>query len=143
MLTTLQKTIRPASAFMALALWVSASLPCAAAVEWEFLKSLNTDSRPLDVAASADGKLVFVLTENGIVFIFGADGTPLDRIAVGPQAERIAVDPEGERLYVTNRSAKRVDVVQIDTLREINLSGAPFKGREKAPVVIAVFSDFQ
>jgi DNA-binding beta-propeller fold protein YncE len=95
------------------------------------------------VAVSADGKLVFVLTENGTVFIFGADGTPIDRIAVGPQAERIAVDPEGERLYVTNRQAKRVDVVQIDTLREINLADAPFKGKEKAPVVVAVFSDFQ
>jgi hypothetical protein len=44
---------------------------------------------------------------------------------------------------VTNRETRRVEIVQIDILREINLSGAPFKGREQAPVVIAVFSDFQ
>jgi len=143
MLTTLRKAIQPLTALVALALLISSNAPGSAAVEWELLKSLNTDSRPLDVAVSADGKLVFILTENGTVFIFGADGTPIDRIAVGPQAERIAVDPEGERLYVTNRQAKRVDVLQIDTLREINLSGAPFKGKEKAPVVVAVFSDFQ
>jgi hypothetical protein len=116
--------IQPLAALVALVLLISSNAPCSASVEWELLKSLNTDSRPLDVAVSADG-------------------TPIDRIAVGPQAERIAVDPEGERLYVTNRQAKRVDVVQIDTLREINLSGAPFKGQEKAPVVLAVFSDFQ
>jgi hypothetical protein len=115
----------------------------AAEVEWEILKSLNTESRPIDVAVSADGRSVFALTEDGTVFIFGADGAPAGQFAVGPQAERIAVDPEGERLYVTNRQTKRVDVVQIDILREINLAGAPFKGREKAPVVIAVFSDFQ
>ena len=115
----------------------------AAEFEWEFLKSLNTGARPIDVAVSADGRSVFVLTEDGTVFLFGADGVPTGQIAVGPQAERIAVDPEGERLYVTNRQAKRIDVVQIDPLHAINLSGAPFKGREKAPVVIAVFSDFQ
>ena len=143
MLAMLQKIIQPLSSLVAGVLLISSNAPCSAAVEWELLKSLNTDSRPLDVALSADGKLVFVLTENGTVFIFGADGTPIDRIAVGPQAERIAADPEGERLYVTNRQAKRVDVVQIDTLREINLADAPFKGKEKAPVVVAVFSDFQ
>jgi len=143
MFIMLRNTIQPLTALVALTLLMFSNAPCSAAVEWELLQSLNTDSRPLDVAVSADGKSVFVLTENGTVFIFSADGTPIDRIAVGPQAERIAVDPEGERLYVTNRQAKRVDVVQIDTLREINLSGAPFKGKEKAPVVLAVFSDFQ
>lgn len=123
------------------------SLPSGAApaaeVEWEFLKGLSTVSRPLDVALSADGRQVFVLAEDGTVSIFGADGSPAGQITVGPQAERIAVDPDGERLYVTNRQAKRVDVVRIDTVHAIHLSGAPFKGHEGAPVVIAVFSDFQ
>jgi DNA-binding beta-propeller fold protein YncE len=143
MLKTFRDTLPPRIARIALALLVFSNAPCSAGVEWEILKSLNTDSRPLDVAVSADGKSVFVLTENGTVFIFGADGTLVDRMSVGPQAGRIAADPEGERLYVTNRQSNRVEVVQIDTLREIRLSGAPFKGREKAPVVIAVFSDFQ
>jgi DNA-binding beta-propeller fold protein YncE len=143
MIATLRNITRPPAVLVALALLTACAVPSSAAVEWELLKSLDTDSRPLDVAASADGKLVFVLTEKGTVFIFGADGTLIDRIAVGPQAERIAADPEGERLYVTQRQTKRVDVIQIDTLREINWSGAPSKGPEKAPVVIAVFSDFQ
>lgn len=125
------------------ALALSSSAASAAEIEWELLKGLNTASRPLDVALSADGRQVFVLTEDGTVSIFGADGIPAGQITVGPQAERIAVDPDGERLYVTNRQAKRVDVVRIDTVHAINLSGAPFKGNEKAPVVIAVFSDFQ
>ena len=46
-------------------------------------------------------------------------------------------------MYVTSRQGKRVDVVQIDYVRDILLAGAPFKGSERAPVTIAVFSDFQ
>jgi DNA-binding beta-propeller fold protein YncE len=141
MLSFLRSTPRILAAAVALALSYSAAP--AAEIEWEFLRGLNTGSRPLDVALSADGKQVFVLTEDGTVFLFGADGTPTGQIAVGPQAERIAVDPDGERLFVTNRQAKRVDVVQIDILRTISLTEAPSKGNENAPVVIAVFSDFQ
>lgn len=114
-----------------------------AEVEWKVLRRLDADSPPLDVAASSDGRMVFVLTERGTVHIFDADGGALGQIAVGAQAERIAADPEGDRLYVTRRQPKRVDVVQIDIRREIGVSGAPFKGPEKAPVVVAVFSDFQ
>ncbi|MCU0604123.1 MAG: hypothetical protein MUC33_15845 [Desulfobacterales bacterium] len=114
-----------------------------AALEWEILKSLNTGARPVDVAVSADGKSVFVLTDDGIVSIYTGDGALTDKITVGGQAERIAVAPDGDRLYVTQRQGRRVDVIQLDYVREINLSGAPFKGREQAPVTIAVFSDFQ
>jgi hypothetical protein len=36
-----------------------------------------------------------------------------------------------------------VDVVQIDFVRDIVLTGSPAKGPERAQVTIAVFSDFQ
>ena len=129
------------AAAVMLTVFIPAVLP--GAVEWEILKSLDTGARPLDVAVSADGKSIFVLTENGQIWIYSNEGTLAGKITVGPQAERIAVDPDGERLYVTNRPNKRVDVILVDVIRDINLSGAPFKGSEKAPVAIAVFSDFQ
>ncbi len=136
-------TLRTLTAFIALAVLAAVAGPCPAAVEWEVLKSLTTGARPLDVAVSADGKLVFVLTEDGAVSIFTGEGVLADKITVGGQAERIAVAPDGERLYVTQRQSRRVDVIQLDYVREVNVSGAPFKGNEKAPVTIAVFSDFQ
>lgn len=126
-----------------LALFVAPPGPCRAALEWEMLKSLNTAARPVDVAVSADGKSVFVLTEDGVVSIYTGDAAPVEKINVGAAAERIALAPDGERLYVVNRAGKRIDVIQLDYVREISLSGAPFKGPEKAPVTIAVFSDFQ
>lgn len=128
---------------LVLALLVASAGPCRAALEWEILKSLNTGARPVDVAVSADGKSVFVLTDDGVVSIYTGDGALTEKITVGSQAERIAVAPEGDRLYVAQRQGRRVDVIQLDYVRQINLTGAPFKGSEKAPVTIAVFSDFQ
>jgi hypothetical protein len=126
-----------------LTLLMAAAGPCPAAVEWQILKSLNTGARPVDVAVSADGKSVFVLTDDGTLSIYSSDGALTEKISLGYPAERIAVAPDGERVYVTPRQGQRVDVVQLDYVRPINVSGAPFKGAEKAPVTIAVFSDFQ
>lgn len=125
------------------ALLMSSTALSAAAVEWEIIKSLNTGARPVDVAVSADGRSVFVLTDDGALSIYTSDGALTEKISLGYPAERIAVAPDGERIYVTARQGKRVDVVQLDYVREINVSGAPFKGSEKAPVTMAVFSDFQ
>ena len=144
MLTILRKSLRVLTVLGVLSFCCSAA-PAgeSAPIEWEVLNRLDTGARPIDVAVSADGRSVFVLAEDGRVHLFEADGNLVGQISVGAQAERIAVDPEGERLYVTNRETRRVEIVQIDILRQISLSGAPFKGLEQAPVVIAVFSDFQ
>jgi DNA-binding beta-propeller fold protein YncE len=138
-----RNTIRPLAALIAWALLMFPTAPSSATIEWEIIKGLDIGARPLDMAVSADGKSVFVLSEDGVISIFTGDGALTEKINVGTQAERIAVAPDGERLYVTHRQGKRVDVVQLDYVRDINLSGAPSKGREKAPVTIAVFSDFQ
>ncbi len=36
-----------------------------AVVEWDIQKTIKMDKSPVDVAVSADGKLIFVLTETG------------------------------------------------------------------------------
>jgi len=130
-------------AAVCLALLLAPAAPGLAAADWEVIRSMNTGSRPLDVAVSVDGRSVFVLTEDGALSVYTPDGALTDRFQLGKDAERIAVAPDGERVYVTSRQGKRVDVVQIDYVRDIHLAGAPFKGPENAPVTIAVFSDFQ
>ena len=138
-----RNTIRPLAALVTWALLMFSTAPSSATIEWEIIKSLDTGARPLDVAVSADGRSVFVLSDDGVLSIYTSDGALTEKINLGTQAERIAVAPDGGRLYVTHRQGKRVDVVQLDYVRDINASGAPSKGREKAPVTIAVFSDFQ
>ncbi len=38
---------------------------------------------------------------------------------------------------------KKIQIVALDFIQQINVSGSPYKGVDDAPVVIAVFSDFE
>ena len=128
---------------MCLALLLAPAAPGRAAADWEVVRSLNTGTRPLDVAVSMDGRSVFVLTEDGVLSVYTPDGALTEKFQLAKDAERIAIAPDGERVYVTSRQGKRVDVVQIDFVRDIVLTGSPAKGPEQTRVTIAVFSDFQ
>jgi len=94
------------------------------------------------VAVSPDRKHIFVLTERGI-FVYSRDGKLEDKIDVGYPVDQIKLGPEGKQLFITSRKNKTVQVVTIDFIVNINVSDSPYRGRQDAPVVIAVFSDYQ
>jgi hypothetical protein len=113
-----------------------------AGVEWDVVKTLKIEKRPLDVAVSADGRWLYVLTEKGNIHIY-RDGALKGKIDVGKQVDGIDVGPRGDILFLTSKKDKVVQLVTVDLVQEINISGSPFKGSANASVVIAVFSDFQ
>ncbi|MDH3882817.1 MAG: hypothetical protein OET63_01275 [Desulfobacterales bacterium] len=115
----------------------------AASVEWNVQKTLQLESAPVDVAVSADGKQIFVLTEQGQILIYASGGPFLDKIDVGNQFDHIKVGPGGDYLVLNSRKNKSVQVITLDFIQDINVSGSPFKGSENAPVVVAVFDDFE
>ena len=115
----------------------------AASVEWNVLKTLQIDAAPIDVAVSPDGKLIFVLTEHGQILIYSSGGSLKDKIDVGNHFDHIKVSPRGENLILNSRKNKSVQVITLDFIQDINVSGSPFKGAEDAAVVVAVFDDFQ
>jgi DNA-binding beta-propeller fold protein YncE len=115
----------------------------AASVEWNVLKTLQLDTAPIDVAVSPDGKLIFVLTEQGQILIYSSGGSLKDNIDVGNHFDHIKVSPRGEKLILNSRKNKSVQVITLDFIQDINVSGSPFKGSEDAAVVVAVFDDFE
>ena len=115
----------------------------AASVEWNVQKTLQLESAPIDVAVSPDGKQIFVLTEQGQILIYASGGPFLDKIDVGNQFDHIKVGPGGDYLVLNSRKNKSVQVIMLDFIQDINVSGSPFKGSENAPVVVAVFDDFE
>ena len=114
-----------------------------AAVEITPQKTLKTDGVPVDVAVTQDGNLTFVLTDSGSVLIYDQTGNLTDTIEIGPHIDQIEIGPRGERLFVTSRKNKTVEIMTLDFIHEINTLGSPTKGPPEAPMVIAVFSDFQ
>ncbi len=114
-----------------------------AAVESTVIKTLNLDSPPLDVAVSPDGEKLYILTDNGNILIYSVKGKLTDTIKVDKDIDAIRVSRTGDVIFLSSQKSKQVQVVLLDFIQNIDISGAPYKGPDDAPVVIIVFSDFQ
>ncbi|MGD2099504.1 MAG: hypothetical protein PVG35_18145 [Desulfobacterales bacterium] len=112
-------------------------------LEWEVFQTLNLDASPIDVAITYDGRKLFILTDQGEVLIYSSTKEPEAKINVGKDVDQIKLGPRGDTLILSSGKNKTVQMITIDFIQTINTSGSPFKGPEDAPVVIAVFDDFQ
>ena len=120
-----------------------ANLSAADPIEWTILRTLQLDESAVDVAVSRDGRRIFVLTDQGKIIIYSPNTKVEAEIDVGKDVNQIKVGPKGDILILNNRKDKAVQLIAIDFIKNINVSGSPFKGPEDAPVVVAVFSDFE
>lgn len=114
-----------------------------ATVEWVVQNTLDLGETPVDVAVSADGVRIFVLTEEGNILIYSAYGKLEEEIATGEPADGISVSPRGDRLFLQHRQNKKVRVLSLNYIQQIDEQGSPVKGPPGARVSMVVFSDFQ
>ena len=131
--------------FLILATVALLSIPfhAAAEVEWQIENTLKPGLPPLDVAVAPNGQWVYVLSADGSISIYDNKGKLEDTINVGPHIDQIRVGPGGEKLFATSRQNQTVEIIALNFIRKINVTGSPFKGPVNAPVVVTVFSDFQ
>jgi DNA-binding beta-propeller fold protein YncE len=124
---------------------LSASLSSLASenVEWNVLKTLQLEATPIDVAITPDGRRIYVLTDQGEIIVYSSTQKVEGRVEVGKHVDQLKLGPRGETLILTSSRDKTIQIVTVDFIQKINTAGAPFKGPEDAPVVIAVFDDFQ
>ncbi len=114
-----------------------------ATVDWQILQEFKIPVTPLDIAISPDGKLTFVLGEDGQIFVYGPGGILRDSFQVDSAADSIKAVNDGKNLLLSDSKTKRVKMISVAFQADIDITGAPFLGKEDAPIVIAVFSDFQ
>ena len=112
-------------------------------VDWTVTKQLTLDAVPLDVSTSADGRWVFILTQGEVLVYSVADGKIFDRIPVDRSLDKLSYLVRGNSLVLTSHSGKSLEILQMEFVRQIDVSGNPFRGNAQAPVTIAVFSDYQ
>lgn len=112
-------------------------------VEWKVIKSLDLKAAPLDVAPSMDGQRLFVLTPGEILVYSIPEGKITDHIPVDKEFDRIVSLPRGDALSISSNSKKLVQVIMLETIYKIDVSGLPFKGPKEAPVTIAIYDDYQ
>jgi hypothetical protein len=113
------------------------------AVEWDIRQILKIGKKPRDAAMSANGKWVYVLSEEGEILIYASNGKIRDRISVGDSVDGIKAGPREDILLLTSREDSTVKIITLNFIQNFNIKGSPFKGLSDAPVVIATFNDFQ
>ena len=114
-----------------------------AEVEIVDTKNIVLESNPIDIATSADGNYTFVLAKGGKISIFDRSGTLKDTLTVDEAVENIGTSPKGDFLLLTTSKEKALQIVKISFVVDIDISGLPFKGPANAPVLIAIFNDYQ
>lgn len=114
-----------------------------AEVEKGASKIFKLETKPIDMAVSADGKYTFILAEGGKVLIFDSSGALKDTLKVSDSVVSIGTSPSGDFLLLADSKANTLEFLKISFVVDIDVSGLPFKGPADAPVVIAVFSDYQ
>jgi hypothetical protein len=96
----------------------------------------------LDIALSDDGRWTFVLTSRGEVTVLDHAGRVTQTIAVGGGVDRLEYSGNGDRLLLGGGHGK-VRIITLSMRYDIDTSGSPWRGPEKAPVTIAFFIDYQ
>lgn len=141
--------VRPAGLVRAM-LWllpvlVGLAMPqvSSAEVTSRIISTWAVDEVPLAMKVSLDGNWFFMLTRANKVLVYSKEGRLLEAIPVAPGFDGIDVSPKGDMLYLLSRQHKKIQTMAISFRAEFDTSEAPFMGPAEAPVVVAVFSDFQ
>jgi hypothetical protein len=128
---------------LSLAGWAPFLPTAQAGLEWKVIKDLDLNAIPLDVAPSADGQWLYILTPGEILVYSLQEGKITDRVPVGKEFDRIASLPRANGLTLSSSEKKAIQIIMLENVLTIDVSGLPFKGPRDAPVVIAVFDDYQ
>ena len=112
-------------------------------VEWTISEKLNLKAPTEDMCASADGKWLYILSAGEVAVYSFADEKIVNRIAIDKGFDRMICIKEKKSLVVTSRSGNMVQIIQLEEVYQFDISRLPFQGSKKAPVTIAVFSDYQ
>lgn len=127
--------------FSLISFFVLAS-PAVASTEWSLKRQLNLEAAPLDISSSSDGKLVYVLVPGKILIYSVSENKVIDFLSVDKSADML-ISGRDNSFIVSNTAEKTLKVYQLETRQKIDITGLPYKGPGNAPILVAVYSDYQ
>ena len=132
------------AAAMAAFLFTALAPPAGLAeVDWDILKTLKIKDTPLDVAFAKNHNYIYVLTDKGQILVYNPAGRQVDQMKVGGKFDQMHLIPGSDVILLTSRQSKLVQIVQLGFVQQVNTKDSPSVGPANAPVVVAVFSEFE
>jgi protein-disulfide isomerase len=119
------------------------SPPSAGPIDTSVTASWKLEAKPLAFVHSLDNKRVFILGDDSKVHIYSSEGVKQGTIPVDKGVTAIDLAPRAEMLYLINSQDNTFTSLSVSFTIAIDVTGAPFLGKENAPVVLALYSDFQ
>lgn len=105
-------------------------------------EEIKLNYKVIDMAMSKNGKYGYVLSEDGILRIYKAGWAEIASINIGQNVTKIVVADRDDELFTVDKSGK-LKLLRLSFQRDIDTTNSPFKGNQKAPIEIVVFSDFE
>ncbi len=112
-------------------------------IELAPVEKVKLGVKPIDVASSDDGKIIFVLTKKDLILYSLDDKRVVHRIHLLENFDRIRYSGKANLIVLTSTKTGSLKTMKIERVFFINIAGHPFKGPADAPVTIAVFDDYQ
>lgn len=127
------------------ALMVMAGLtgPVQAEMDWQVLGNIDVDAEVRDMAVSAEGRWIYVLTAGNEIRLYSSGGKLKGTMPIDPGYTQIKAGPREDILLVANKNHQSIQLVSVNPVNDFQLGDAPIKGPGNAPVTITVFSDFE
>ncbi len=114
-----------------------------AEIDWRMEQIIKLDEKPVDMVVSVKGTYLFVLTDDGVIHAYDSEGNVEGEIFVGKEVDKIACGSKDNIIFLKCTKKKEIQKIVFDFIKVINTEGSPFKGNADAPIVIAVFTDYQ
>jgi glutaredoxin len=113
-----------------------------AAIEYKSVLKADIKAPILDVAASPDEDMVFLLTPEVVLIYSTEKQAVLDRIPLKEPYDRIAYQ-ETNRLVLTAAKPSRINIIHFSRIFDIDVSGRAIEGPPDAKVHLVIFDDYQ
>ena len=114
-----------------------------AKVTWETLKDISLDDTPRDITLSRDGATAYILCEKSILIFSTQESKVTDTVPLKENFSQITLSPDESTFFLTNTQSKKISLMQISQSYEIEAGKSPVIGKEKAPVTVVAFLDYQ
>lgn len=116
--------------------------PVQAKTEWEFVRDVMLDAKPIDMAIAADGSEAYILVKKAIKVYDLKSGTIVDTVPLEKKYTSIAAHPR-ENTILLSASDKSLTILRLSRSIELPVGSSPVIGPEDASVTLVVFLDFQ